>query len=81
MRELRSAIAAIGGTMTAAEVEQAFHGRSLADIERGVAEHLGGASPDGWLERYLADRANASARSAGRRASPRAGEWRRWSRR
>jgi len=62
MRELTRAIAAVGGTLSRAEVEHAFHGRSLAVIERGVAEHLGGSPPDGWMERYLAARAAAFAR-------------------
>jgi HAD superfamily hydrolase (TIGR01509 family) len=59
MRELTRAIVAAGGTMTAHEVEDAFHGVALADIERGVAAHLGGPVPDGWMERFLADRAAA----------------------
>jgi HAD superfamily hydrolase (TIGR01509 family) len=61
MRELTRAIAAVGGTLTRADVQRAFHGRSLADIERGVAEHLGGAPSDGWIERYLTTRAAAFA--------------------
>jgi HAD superfamily hydrolase (TIGR01509 family) len=59
MRELTRAVAAAGGTMTADEVDDAFHGRALADIEAGVAAHLGRPVPDGWMERYLADRAVA----------------------
>ncbi|HKG37656.1 MAG TPA: HAD-IA family hydrolase [Conexibacter sp.] len=62
MRELTRAITAAGGTMTAREVEDAFHGVALADIERGVATHLSGPVPDGWMERFLADRAAAFAR-------------------
>ena len=59
MRELTRAIVAAGGTMTAQEVEDAFHGVALAEIERGVAAHLGRPVPDGWMERFLADRAAA----------------------
>ncbi|MFL5817620.1 MAG: HAD family hydrolase [Conexibacter sp.] len=59
MRELTRAIVAAGGTMTAQEVKDAFHGVALADIERGVAAHLGRPAPDGWMERFLADRAVA----------------------
>ncbi|HKG03649.1 MAG TPA: HAD-IA family hydrolase [Conexibacter sp.] len=59
MRELTRAIVAAGGTMTAQEVEDAFHGVALTDIERGVAAHLGRPVPDGWMERFLADRAAA----------------------
>jgi HAD superfamily hydrolase (TIGR01509 family) len=59
MRELTRAIGSAGGTMTAAEVEDAFHGVALADIERGVAAHLGRPVPDGWMDRFLADRAAA----------------------
>ncbi|HEV7775188.1 MAG TPA: HAD-IA family hydrolase [Conexibacter sp.] len=59
MRELLRAIVAAGGTMTAQEVEDAFHGVALADIERGVAAHLGRPVPDDWMERFLADRAAA----------------------
>jgi HAD superfamily hydrolase (TIGR01509 family) len=62
MRELTRAIAAAGGTMTAQDVENAFHGVALADIERGVAAHLGRPVPDGWMERFLADRAAAFGR-------------------
>jgi HAD superfamily hydrolase (TIGR01509 family) len=59
MRELTRAIAAAGGTMTAAEVDAAFHGVALADIQRGVEAHLGRSVPEGWMERFLADRAAA----------------------
>jgi HAD superfamily hydrolase (TIGR01509 family) len=59
MRELTRAIADAGGTMTPREVEHAFHGVALADIECGVAAHLGRAVPDGWMERFLAERAVA----------------------
>ena len=59
MRELTRAIVAAGGTVTAQEVEDAFHGVALADIERGVAAHLGRPVPDGWMKRFLADRAAA----------------------
>jgi HAD superfamily hydrolase (TIGR01509 family) len=59
MRELTRAIAAIGGTLTRTEVEGAFHGVALADIERGVVAHLGRPVPDGWMERFLAVRAEA----------------------
>jgi HAD superfamily hydrolase (TIGR01509 family) len=59
MRELTRAIGAAGGTMTSQQVDDAFHGVALADIERGVAAHLGRPVPDGWMERFLADRATA----------------------
>ena len=59
MRELTRAIAAAGGTMTAAEVDAAFHGVALADIQQGVEAHLGRPLPDAWMERFLADRAAA----------------------
>jgi len=59
MRELTRAIARIGGTMNAPEVEAAFYGVALADIERGVAAHLGRSVPEAWMERFLAKRAQA----------------------
>jgi HAD superfamily hydrolase (TIGR01509 family) len=59
MRELTRAIAAAGGTMSLDETTEAFHGVALADIERGVQDHLGRLLPDGWMERFLADRAAA----------------------
>jgi HAD superfamily hydrolase (TIGR01509 family) len=59
MCELTRAIESIGGAMTAAEVEDAFHGVALADIQRGVEAHVGRPVPDGWMERFLADRAAA----------------------
>jgi HAD superfamily hydrolase (TIGR01509 family) len=59
MRELTRGIESIGGTMTAREVEDAFHGVALPDIQRGVEAHLGRPVPDGWMERFLADRAVA----------------------
>lgn len=59
MRELTRAIESIGGTMTAQQVEDAFHGVALADIQRGVEAHLGRPVPDGWMECFLADRAAA----------------------
>ena len=59
MRELTRAIRTAGGRMSAAEVDEAFHGVALADIQRGVEAHLGRAVPDGWMERFLADRAAA----------------------
>jgi HAD superfamily hydrolase (TIGR01509 family) len=59
MRELTRALAAAGGTLTTAEVDAAFHGVALADIQRGVEAHLGRPVPDGWMERFLADRAAA----------------------
>jgi beta-phosphoglucomutase-like phosphatase (HAD superfamily) len=36
MRELTRAIESVGGTMTAEQVDAAFHGVALADIRRGV---------------------------------------------
>ncbi len=59
MRELTHAIESVGGTMTAEQVDAAFHGVALADIQRGVEAHLGRPVPDGWMERFLADRAAA----------------------
>jgi HAD superfamily hydrolase (TIGR01509 family) len=59
MRELTRAIESIGGTMTAEQVDAAFHGVALADIQRGVEAHLGRPVPDAWMERFLADRAAA----------------------
>jgi HAD superfamily hydrolase (TIGR01509 family) len=59
MRELTRAIARIGGTMDTPEVEAAFYGVALADIERGVEAHLGHPAPAGWMERFLDDRAAA----------------------
>jgi HAD superfamily hydrolase (TIGR01509 family) len=59
LRELTLAVHAAGGTMSARQVDAAFHGVALADIERGVAEHLGRPVPDGWMERFLAARAAA----------------------
>jgi HAD superfamily hydrolase (TIGR01509 family) len=59
MRELTRAISAVGGTMTPEQVEEAFHGRALADIEAGVARHLGKRVPKGWIEDFLAIRAAA----------------------
>jgi len=59
MRELTRAIESVGGTMTAEQVEAAFHGVALADIQRGVEAHLGRPVPDGWMARFLADRAAA----------------------
>ncbi|HXE45204.1 MAG TPA: HAD-IA family hydrolase [Conexibacter sp.] len=72
MRELTRAIAAIGGTLTRAEVDRAFHGVALAEIQRGVAAHLGHPVPADWMERFLADRAVAFAREL--RPVPGAGE-------
>jgi HAD superfamily hydrolase (TIGR01509 family) len=65
MRELTRAIGAAGGTMTPAEVDRAFHGVALADIQAGVAAHLGRPVTDGWMERFLADRAAAFERELG----------------
>ena len=59
MRELTHAIESVGGTMTAEQVDAAFHGVALADIQRGVEAHLGRPVPDGWMERFLAARAVA----------------------
>jgi HAD superfamily hydrolase (TIGR01509 family) len=59
MRELARAVARAGGTLSEGEVNAAFHGVALPAIERGVAEHLGRPLPDGWMERFLADRAAA----------------------
>jgi HAD superfamily hydrolase (TIGR01509 family) len=72
MRELTRAIHAVGGRMTASEVAEAFHGVALAEIQRGVEAHLGHPVPDGWMERFLADRAAAFAREL--RAIPGASE-------
>jgi len=59
MRELTRAIGAAGGTLTHGEVERAFHGVALADIAHGVAAHLGRPLPEGWMERFLGERAAA----------------------
>jgi HAD superfamily hydrolase (TIGR01509 family) len=59
MRELVRAIESVGGTMSAEQVEAAFHGVALADIQRGVEAHLGRPVPEDWMERFLADRAAA----------------------
>ncbi len=72
MRELTRAIATAGGTMARAEVDARFHGRSLADIQGGVAAHLGRPLPGGWMERYLSERAEAFEREL--RAVPGAAE-------
>ncbi|HET6448644.1 MAG TPA: HAD-IA family hydrolase [Conexibacter sp.] len=59
MRELTRAIAQAGGTMSVREVDATFHGVALADIQRGVEAHLGRAVPEGWMDRFLAERAAA----------------------
>jgi HAD superfamily hydrolase (TIGR01509 family) len=45
--------------MTAEQVDAAFYGVALADIQRGVEAHLGRPVPDDWMERFLASRAAA----------------------
>jgi HAD superfamily hydrolase (TIGR01509 family) len=65
MRELTRAIAGAGGTLDLREVTAAFHGVALADIERGVEAHLGRPAPDGWMERFLTERAAAFERELG----------------
>ena len=57
MRELTRALAREGGTLREAEVSERFVGLALADVERTAAAHLGRPVPDGWLERFLAERA------------------------
>jgi HAD superfamily hydrolase (TIGR01509 family) len=54
--ELTRAIVIAGGTMTEADVHAAFHGETLEAVEAGVAAHLGGALPDGFLDGFLAAR-------------------------
>jgi HAD superfamily hydrolase (TIGR01509 family) len=61
---LSRAIAETGLTMSDDEVRAAFMGPTLDQIEAGVAQRLaasGRALPDGWLERFLAARAEAFA--------------------
>jgi len=59
MRELTRALAREGGTLEEAQVSERFVGLALADVEREAAAHLGRPVPDGWLERFLAERAEA----------------------
>lgn len=59
MRELTRAVHAAGGTMAPQAVDAAFHGLALADIQRGVEAHLGRPVPNGWMERFLTERAAA----------------------
>jgi HAD superfamily hydrolase (TIGR01509 family) len=59
MRTLTSAIAAAGGTLALHEVDATFTGVSLAAIEAGVAAHLGRPAPPGWMDAWLAVRAEA----------------------
>jgi beta-phosphoglucomutase-like phosphatase (HAD superfamily) len=54
--ELTRAIAAAGGTMTLADVHAAFHGETLEAVEAGVAAHLGGTLPHGFIDGFLAAR-------------------------
>lgn len=54
--ELTRAIAAAGGTMSEAEVWAAYHGQTLEAVEAGVAAHLGGTLPPGFLDGFLAAR-------------------------
>lgn len=59
MRELHRALAREGGTLDAAEVHEQFVGIAMADIARKAAEHLGRPLPDGFIERFVAERAAA----------------------
>ena len=59
MRELTRALAREGGTLSEAEVSERFVGLALVDVERAAGAHLGRPVPDGWLERFLAERADA----------------------
>lgn len=59
MRELTRAIAREGGTLSRPAVEERFVGLSLADVVAGVEEHLDRAVPEGWLDAFLAERAEA----------------------
>jgi beta-phosphoglucomutase-like phosphatase (HAD superfamily) len=54
--ELTQAIARAGGTMTVEEVWAAFHGETLEAVQAGVATHLGGPLPPGFLDGFLAAR-------------------------
>ncbi len=56
IRELTRAIAGVGGTMAEQDVHAAFHGAALADIDRGVAAHLGVPAPAGWTDAWFASR-------------------------
>jgi HAD superfamily hydrolase (TIGR01509 family) len=59
MRELTRALAREGGTLTEAEVRERFVGIAMVDVERKAAEHLGRPLPDGFIERFVAERAEA----------------------
>ena len=59
MRELTRALAREGGTLDESQVSERFVGLALLDVEREAAAHLGRPVPDGWLERFLAERAEA----------------------
>ncbi len=56
-----SAIVALGIEMSAQDVHTTFVGASSQAVEAGVAQRLGGPLPDGWWERYFAERAHVFA--------------------
>jgi HAD superfamily hydrolase (TIGR01509 family) len=72
MRELARAMGREGGTLTAEQVAEQFVGLALADVREQVAAHLGRPLPDGWMERFVAERAEAFEREL--RPIPGAGE-------
>jgi HAD superfamily hydrolase (TIGR01509 family) len=59
IRELTRAVATAGGTLSREEVDAAFRGVALPDIEAGVAAHLGRPVPDGWMDGFLSARSAA----------------------
>jgi beta-phosphoglucomutase-like phosphatase (HAD superfamily) len=59
MRTLARALARAGGTLSEAEVREQFVGIAMADIERRAAAHLGRPLPDDFIDRFVAERAEA----------------------
>jgi HAD superfamily hydrolase (TIGR01509 family) len=59
MRELTRALAREGGTRSEVEVREQFVGIAMVDIERKAAAHLGRPVPDDFIERFVAERADA----------------------
>ena len=59
MRELTRALSREGAALNEAEVREQFVGIAMVDVERKAAAQLGGSVPDDFIERFVAERAEA----------------------